>query len=73
MDGTGSTHDDEDECIQDFGAETKRKDTTSRKWEDIYKMDLTEIGWYGMDLINLAHDTDQWRNLVNTAMNFRVP
>jgi hypothetical protein len=27
----------------------------------------------GMDWINLAHDRDQWRALVNTVMNLRVP
>jgi hypothetical protein len=28
-------------------------------------MDLREIGWVGMDWINLAQDRDQWRALVN--------
>jgi hypothetical protein len=27
------------------------------------KMDLREIGWYGMDLTDLAQDRDQWRAL----------
>jgi hypothetical protein len=36
-------------------------------------MDLTEIGWDGMDWINLAEDKDQWRALVNAVMNLRVP
>jgi hypothetical protein len=35
-------------------------------------MDLREIGWDGMDWIELAHDRDQWRALVNTVMNLRV-
>jgi hypothetical protein len=26
-----------------------------------------------MDLIDLAEDRDQWRALVNTVMNLRVP
>jgi hypothetical protein len=36
------------------------------------KMDLREIGWDGMDWMNLAQDRDQWRVLVNTVMNLRV-
>jgi hypothetical protein len=36
-------------------------------------MNLREIGWEGMDLINLAQDSDQWRAIVNVVMNFRVP
>jgi hypothetical protein len=37
------------------------------------KMDLRQIGWDGMDWIDLVHDKDQWRALVNTVMNLRVP
>jgi hypothetical protein len=37
------------------------------------KMDLREIGWDGIDWIDLAQDRDQWRALVNTVMNLRVP
>jgi hypothetical protein len=36
-------------------------------------MDLREIGWNGMDWIELAHDRDKWRTLVNTVINLRVP
>jgi hypothetical protein len=36
-------------------------------------MYLREIGWNGMDWIDLAHDRDQWQALVNTVMNFQVP
>jgi hypothetical protein len=42
------------------------------RWVDI-KMDLREIGWSGMDWIDLSQDRDQWRALVNTVMNLRVP
>jgi hypothetical protein len=44
-----------------------------RRWVDSIKMDLGEIGWDGTDLIELAQDRDQWRALVNTVMNLRVP
>jgi hypothetical protein len=37
------------------------------------KMYLREIGWGGMDWIDLAEDRDQWRALVNTVTNLRVP
>jgi hypothetical protein len=36
-------------------------------------MDLREIGWDGIDCIDLAQDREQWRDLVNTVMNFRAP
>jgi hypothetical protein len=36
-------------------------------------MDLREIGWDGVDWVDLAQDRDHWRALVNTAMNFPVP
>jgi hypothetical protein len=40
---------------------------------DNIKMDLREIEWDSMDWIDLAQDWDQWRALVNTVMNLRVP
>jgi hypothetical protein len=36
-------------------------------------MDLREIGWDGVDWINLAEDSDQWLALVNTIITLRVP
>jgi hypothetical protein len=44
-----------------------------RRWVDNIKMDLRDIGWDGVDWIDLAQDRDQWRALVNTVMNLRVP
>jgi hypothetical protein len=40
--------------------------------EDI-RMDLGKIGWVGVDWMDMAQDRDQWRALVKTVMNFRVP
>jgi hypothetical protein len=43
-----------------------------RRWVDNIKMDLREIGWDGMDWIDLTQNRDQWRALVNTVMNLRI-
>jgi hypothetical protein len=42
-------------------------------WVDSIKIDLREIGWGGMDWIDMDQDMGQWRTLVNTVLNFRVP
>ncbi|KAJ4449162.1 hypothetical protein ANN_00558 [Periplaneta americana] len=44
-----------------------------RRWEDNIKMDLREVGYDGMDWINLAQDRDLWRAYLKAAMNLRVP
>jgi hypothetical protein len=50
--------------------ERKRPLETSRcRWDDNIKMYLREIGWGGIDWIDLAQDRNRWRALVNTAMN----
>jgi hypothetical protein len=46
---------------------------TRRRWEDNIRMDLRKIGWGCMDWIVLAQDRDQWRALVNTVMDLRIP
>jgi hypothetical protein len=44
-----------------------------RRWEGNIKMNVREVGWGGMDWINLVQDKKRWRALVNTVMNLRVP
>jgi hypothetical protein len=44
-----------------------------RRCFDSIKMGFRERGLYGMDWIDVAQIRDQWRALVNTVMNFRVP
>jgi len=43
-----------------------------RRWEDNIKMDLKEVGFRGMDWIELAEDRDRWRALMNAVMNLQV-
>jgi hypothetical protein len=43
-----------------------------RRWVNNIKIDLRKIGWDGMDWVDIAHDRDRWRALVNTVMNLRV-
>jgi hypothetical protein len=40
---------------------------------DNIKMDLREIGWDGVDWMDMAQDRDQWRALVNRVLNLLVP
>jgi hypothetical protein len=40
---------------------------------DNIKVDLREIGWGGMDWIDLAQNRNQWMAAMNTVMNLRVP
>jgi hypothetical protein len=46
---------------------------TRHRWVDNITVGLGEIGWDGVDWIDLAQDRDLWRALVNTVMNLRVP
>jgi hypothetical protein len=43
-----------------------------RRWVDNIETDLREIGWGGVDWMDMAQDRDQWRALVNTVLNLRV-
>jgi hypothetical protein len=55
-------------------AESKRPlGRSKRRWVNNIKMNLRGIGRGSMDWSDLAHDRDQWRALVNTVINLRVP
>ena len=41
--------------------------------ENNIKINLQEVGWGGMDWINLAQKRDRWGGRVNAVMNLRVP
>jgi hypothetical protein len=40
---------------------------------DYIKMGHVEIGWVGVDWIDVAQDRGQWRAVVNAVMNLPVP
>jgi hypothetical protein len=43
-----------------------------RRWQNNIKADLRDkMGWYRLD--SSSSGSDQWRALVNTVMNLRVP
>jgi predicted small integral membrane protein len=46
---------------------------TQHSWEDNLKINLKEMGWGGMDWIDLAQDRDRWWALVNVVINLQVP
>ena len=43
------------------------------RWEDNIKMDVQEVGCWGMNWIELAQDRNRWWALVNAVMNLWVP
>jgi len=44
-----------------------------RRWEDNINMDLTEMGCWGVDWIELAQDMDRWRAFMTAGMNLQLP
>jgi hypothetical protein len=44
-----------------------------RRWVDNINMDIREIEWGGLNWIDLVQGSDQWRALVNTVVNLRIP
>jgi hypothetical protein len=50
--------------------EGKRPQGRSKeRLEDNFIMDLQEIGWGGMNWIDLTQDREQWRDFMNMVMN----
>jgi len=47
--------------------------TSRRRWESNVKMNVKEIVCKGVDSIQLAQNTVQWRALVNMTVNLQIP
>jgi hypothetical protein len=43
------------------------------RWDDNIRMDFREIRWEDVGWTHLAQERDQWRAIVSTVMNNRVP
>jgi hypothetical protein len=56
----------EEECMWDIGGKVIKKRPLGRprhRWVGNIKMGPIEIGWDGVDRIDVAQDMDQWRAL----------
>jgi hypothetical protein len=65
----------QEKCIKGLVAKHAGKKPCKRprsRWDDDI-MDVQEVGWWGMDWIDLAEDRKRWRTLVNAVVNLRVP
>jgi hypothetical protein len=63
-----------EEIVLGFGGKSRRKEPLCRprhRWEDGIRTNLREIGW-GVDWIQLPHDRDRWRAVVNAVMKLRL-
>jgi hypothetical protein len=43
------------------------------RWENNIKMDLQEVGWWGINWIDLFQDRERWQALERVIMNPLVP
>ena len=51
----------------------RRLGRSRRRWWDIIRMDLKDIGIHTREWINSTQDGDYWRTFVNAALYFRDP
>ena len=42
------------------------------RWEDNSRMDLQQVGWGGMDWVDVVQDRERWLAIVNVEMNMQV-
>jgi hypothetical protein len=76
MRGACSAHGEDEKCVQILVGKPEGKrplGRPKRRRDDNIEMDLKEIGLNDVNWIHVAQDRGQWRALVNTVMNLRVP
>jgi hypothetical protein len=72
MRGECSTQARHKKCIHNFYWTTWSEEILCVGKMMILKWTLKKLGWKNMEWTDLAHDTDQWRGLVNTVVYNRV-
>jgi hypothetical protein len=46
--------------------------SSSHRWENNSRMDLQQVGWGGMDWMDVVQDRDRWLAILNVVMNMQV-
>jgi alpha-glucosidase (family GH31 glycosyl hydrolase) len=59
-------------CTGFWWESPKERDLLEDQGVDGIRMDLREMGWRGMEWIQLAQDRGRWRAVVNMVRNLRV-
>jgi hypothetical protein len=66
----------EEDCVQVICRKSRKKKTTRKTklgWKDNIKMDLVEVGWGGVDWVDVAQDRYRRKSLVNIEISIRAP
>ena len=74
MGGAQRAYRGEKTCTQSFGGEPEGERPLGRprrKCKDNIKRDLQDVGWVGMDWIDLAQNSGKWWALVNAVMKLQ--
>jgi hypothetical protein len=61
-----------DACMVLVGRSEGKRPLGRPKGDNDIEMDLQEVGWGGMDWIDVAQDRDKEQSLVNEVMNIWV-
>jgi hypothetical protein len=76
MSGACSTHSRDEKCYKILVGNPPGKSPPGRPrrcWENNIRIDIREMEWESVDWTHLAQDRDQWKPLLYTVINLRVP